>query len=110
MKAGRELDALIAGKVMGWKHRGPHPLFGTEVWASDKGDNLLPHFSTDIAAAWTVVDKLREEWIVTAEIDSTQCVIGLGHNYASTPEELRASAATAPHAICLAALKAVGHE
>lgn len=69
MKAGRELDALIAEKVMGWKnevafadaksledHMGSYK---SHVRAEDfPVSDLLPHYSTDIAAAWDVVQKL----------------------------------------------------
>ena len=44
MKPGRELDALVVEKVMGWKWLSGNP------WAP----------STDIAAAWEVLEKMRE--------------------------------------------------
>lgn len=108
MNASRELDATIAEKVMGWTLRGEHPIFGSPVYATGHSDTLLPKFSTDIAAAWTVVEQIKAEWIVTMEIDEHVTRVGFGKNYASTPIEFSQSAKTTPLAICLAALKAVG--
>lgn len=101
MKAGRELDALIAENVFKRKvvYVGGHPHL------TEGNDNYLggdcPHFSTQIADAWLVVEKLpppytigryNEEWVVTiARDDDTK----------------QGRADTAPLAICLAALKAV---
>ena len=138
MKPGRELDALVAEKVMGWKRvmappepKG-FPLQGayhacdqwydgdTRVACRECGD--LPAYSTSISDAWEVVEKV--EW---------QKFALFKHEVSKyTPEpywtvvwqscgEIQlhavvddccafAEAFTAPHAICLAALKAVGHE
>ena len=63
MKAGRELDALIAEKVMGdrlikrGKWRGYWDC-GRGMHYSDEDGGPL-HYSTDIAAAWRVVEKLH---------------------------------------------------
>src|SRR5919106_517365 len=43
MEAGRELDALVAEKVMGW------PDYAEK--------NHCPEYSTDIAAAWLIVEE-----------------------------------------------------
>ena len=78
LKPGRESDALIAEKVMGWKIRreivltyGSNPLatFRTLYTVTDgRGidwsptydlDGVdLPRYSTDIGAAWEVVEKV----------------------------------------------------
>lgn len=64
MKPSRELDALVAKQVMGWKswlddewekHRGPVPPGSIFVITPD-----IPHYSTSIAAAWEVVGKMAE--------------------------------------------------
>lgn len=131
-EAGRELDALIAEKVMGivWDESRcrvcgwPLASFGCEAGAcvggSDIYDRQHPadaprHYSTDIAAAWLVVEKLvpdrssriqldslgfyGEEWrclfIVEDEADATLSDDGWGE------------APTAPLAICLASLAAL---
>lgn len=45
MKAGRELDKYVAEYVMNWN--GPF-------------EKDMPHYSTNIADAWTVVEKIKE--------------------------------------------------
>ncbi len=118
LQAGPELDALIAEKVMGWKPNAKHPnLSGDGWWETENGGEngylaVLPEFSTDIAAAWTVVEKMPRV---------------LGHIYPSFDEEsgkflhwcavvensepwssarYGAVGETAPLAICRAALRA----
>ena len=82
MKQGRKLDALISEKVMGlepWLEQDPRwkckafkakyvPLGMTPKPCS------LPEYSTDISAAWEVVEKLKMHepylewtWIVTGK-------------------------------------------
>lgn len=136
MTAGRELDALIAEKVMGWKrmtYAQANP--GNKHYAADErltwtwfdsNDNetkravdsdcvdcgtdfLAWSPSTDIKDAWEVVEKLRMTLTPTHDggwIAQTR------YRYREpdllTPFD--AKAPTAPHAICLAALEAVGHE
>lgn len=117
MKPGRELDALIAEKIMGWRRVGPDepPKSGwrssTGYWHAEE-DNAwekgLPRYSTDIAAAWDVVDKIKDikpdhafslesykgKWsadFVLKDYDNYNCGEG---------------ASSAPLAICLAALRA----
>ncbi len=85
LEAGRDLDALVAEKVMG-----ETCLF------------TAPAYSTDIAAAWQVVDKLHALSFYL-EVGSAGWMARFA-NISAT----EASAATAPLAICLAALKAVG--
>lgn len=90
----------------------------------------IPHFSTDIAAAWEVVEELRTQgWYFRLECvkpgdpftnfvvfkDDEQCRASFFQGYAEDwgpkPRNLRdAAARTTPLAICLAALKAVGHK
>lgn len=60
LPAGRELDALVAEKVMGWRRVDDHlwedadrRLRSTAPWSS-----WAFHPSTDIAAAWQVVEKI----------------------------------------------------
>lgn len=114
MKPGRELDALVAEKVMGWKvlrHKDfpDHP----DVDFTKEHGVLMrtPHFSTDIAAAWEVVGKLEKSHdfelihlIYHGMGDARGWFIKLDGNRVGFPQE------TAPHAICLSALKAVGYE
>lgn len=113
MNAGRELDALIAEKVMGlhveWRDGRPlwvgKDLPGTPL-VLDGGlfGHTIPNYSTDIARAWEVVEKFNDcrlhrdpkdrMWICAMNSYSAHQPVG--------------EAITAPLAICLAALKAVG--
>lgn len=103
MKPSRELDALIAEKVMGRNQVGLI-LAGAlaNIPVSD-----LPHYSTDIAAAWAVVEKALEIRKVKIEMTKGKFIV-----YFQNPQNARNTAAyavgiSAPHAICLAALKAL---
>lgn len=79
MPAGPEMDALVAEKVMGWRWRkssatGRRCLFSPTRWPewftalADGTEGIvgdwdrpthIPRYSTDIAAAWEVVEKMR---------------------------------------------------
>jgi hypothetical protein len=87
MIVGRDLDALVAEKVMGWvwlekesdksaivmnERCLVYPDFEEKVNRS--GDDAIiilpgiPDYSTDIASAWEVVEKLRaDDWLVTVK-------------------------------------------
>ena len=141
MKAGRELDALIAEKVMGIS---PRKMCEGEMgdyydgwmcfkcgesgtWSEmDKYENHLIHlkyYSTQIANAWLVVEKCKDRLPSHSEgfcidyptletygtwIAGWWCLGGNGLRREFIPE-LSATADTAPLAICLAALRAVGN-
>ncbi len=98
MKAGRELDVLIAEKVMGEKNDG-----NLHLW--------VPRYSISIEAAWDVVEKFRGwrfELIALrepAKNDWSQFMVTL-----SGPIDVAivGTADTAPLAICIAALRAKG--
>ena len=114
VKPGRELDALVAEKVMGCKvyveangnprcdcpganATGPRPHASYGLYAS------LKRYSTDIAAAWEVVEKMREDGFLVALYRSAGAWIAdTNPGYGKSD--------TAPHAICLAALRAVGED
>lgn len=91
MNAGRELDALVAEKVMG-------DVPGLVLWPAP--------YSTHIGCAWRVVEQLRKSGDVISlnwypGAGQWECVVHrLPHAHGED--------ATAPHAICLAALQAVG--
>lgn len=121
----RKLDALVAEKVMGHENDvvATIPAIPPHNWIEPPGQPRRaiafagfepPHYSTDIAAAWEVVEKIKNthewsiendqgeinEWLVSVtEIERQPGVLATGHC---------AEAPTAPHAICLAALKACG--
>jgi hypothetical protein len=124
MKPGRELDALIAEKVMGWGpieiDRNGNPVGINPDYPSKFKCHIVPNYSTDIAAAWTVVEKLKLcVWPTTdgrylCLLDQFSLEYGDeywfgGSNVLENIERdwIAAVAQTAPHAICLAALKTV---
>lgn len=61
MSAGRELDAIVAEKVMGFIPVGPGEYWNSLVkWRTDRDYfEECQEFSTDIAAAWQVVERLQ---------------------------------------------------
>ena len=114
MKAGRELDAEIAEKIMDWGHvldplgtltGQPLPKELPEHWTSG-----IPHYSTDISAAWQVIERMREQgWWYTLTDERFN-----GHfaEFRRADEHgihhfHRVIAGTAPLAICKAALACV---
>jgi hypothetical protein len=122
MPAGRELDALVAEKVMGWTlcdrvamgwGDGP-PVFATgedpyDDTARPSRQDWRP--SEDIAAAWEVVENWRNrcngEGVVLLSWHSEEWVCELGI-WGVESGFRHAPADTAPLAICRAALLAVG--
>lgn len=54
MNAGREMDALIAEKVMGWSAKNER---GEPISVLASGAPVSP-YSTDIASAWSVLAKI----------------------------------------------------
>lgn len=119
MKPGRELDMRIAVDVMGWtKSVQVHPEMRAITLQDLYNDPSIPmpHYSTDIAAAWLVVEKFNQtmpktwtfnlfgsgnDWHV--EIDSND-----GRFLQNGPSvQVFERAETVPLAICLAAMKVV---
>jgi len=123
LPAGRDLDALVAEKMMGWitgEHNGRKvigppvgnmgPIGDPGVWAyADEVpvDWILP-YSTSIAAAWQVVEEIKRRglhwWIA-------DCSGGYGAHVRFEHDRrtfASAEAETLPLAICRAALKVVG--
>lgn len=105
MNPGSELDILIAEKVFGVKYEEPK----LNQFKPMPNPNSCPRYSTDIAAAWEVVEKLNllSKFSLERFEDRYRIVEyagGYDNNFTFISE-----AETAPHAICLAALKAVGH-
>jgi len=122
----RKLDALVAEKVMNWQYRqdAPEnyscPEFGGNAgwWQEPDGDwlcancmeEIFPSYSTNIAAAWQVVEKLREQSIAMTistmgpRSETMVYTTVAGVNSSTVWEE------SAPLAICVAALKAVGSD
>ena len=111
MPAGRELDCRVAEKVMGYAVQGDqivppndaYVLLG--IMGAMKFD--IPHYSTDIADAWLVVEKMKasafEVTIDDTDGDWWALFADLEYKHISS-----AYADTAPLAVCRAALKAMG--
>lgn len=116
MTPSRELDALVAEKAMGLKDI----LNSDGYWChfTDDKPREIPLYSTDIAAAWEVLAHFTKlGW--DAEVQSSgehyddgHWVVILDPRYVSDEKcgLIVQSAYSAPHAICLAALKACGVE
>lgn len=111
MKPGREIDALVAEKVMGFRTGIAVFETGSVPVILDKFTDIeVPFYSTDIAAAWTVVEKtglLKSQQLF--QQSSGKWIIG----NLDTQDGLLilcAEAETASAVICLAALKAMGVE
>lgn len=111
MEAGRELDALVAEKVMGLT---PVEWSGWEgdlslVYGDQETGGIVPRYSTDIGAAWEVVEKLKQDRTVHLwSVPSGYMVQMTGVN--AKMLEVIGQADTAPLAICRAALSSVGVE
>lgn len=108
IEPGRELDALVAEKVMGFR-------VDQYKYVVDTGKitTTLPCYSENISAAWEVVEKITypdgrltaafqlSRWSLYTAIFCFEKTGGGQFNFEGV-------APTAPRAICLAALKAVG--
>lgn len=118
-EAGRELDALVAEKVMGWHYADRQKMGwgdGPPVVVTDLGEESgRPTIqgwspSTDIAAAFQVVEKMRERGL-TVVIDGTPggfwccefSIFGSETFHTGRADSL-------PLAICLASLAAIESE
>lgn len=105
MPAGREMDALIATQVFGHEVKRDTVLttfvpFRVDTVEWSEGFTTLAHYSTDIEAAWEVIEELTRDhydFDVWSETDSIWCEIFKGVS-------ATANAKTAPLAICRAAL------
>lgn len=108
MEAGRELDALVAEKVM--RHvvqrdeQGPYiPGEAGHKWP-------LPPYSTNMATAWPIAERLR---LSVSPYGESQWCAGQPQPSETEPDTVETDikiADTAPHVICLAALALHGIE
>jgi hypothetical protein len=113
LAAGPELDRLIAERVMGWKYDPEFGLLNGEQFMEING-SWSP--STNIAHAWEVMEQLRHKAIYLDVIQTDNgFMVGDGSdNYTNDDGHIEGTlyyvglADTAPHAICLAALRASG--
>lgn len=117
----RELDLIVAEKVMGIKlvdwPTGREFSISSATAAlvlSETNKARIPKYSTDIADAWEVVEKIKnmppkeaEEMGAELAIDACGDSWWVGWRWHEWTD-CGARADTAPHAICLAALRSVG--
>lgn len=109
LKPVRELDALIAEKVFGAPApRDANAFTEAGYWTADDKQIFFHcrRYSTDIAAAWEVVEKLN-----LLECNSLgKNINGEWGVWDNADSQLPVLASTAPHAICLAALRVAGED
>lgn len=124
----REIDALVAEKVMGWKRQ----RYGVEgvQWFEPRGNSvwlgptIVPAYTKDIAVAWQVRDKFLH-WEIKSNQFDVRCELGcfedgpegsctIGESVVPLKQKGEGDFVmvedVTPLAICLAALKAVGVE
>ncbi len=115
MKSGKELDALIAQKVLGWKSlkrrwsNGAHSGV-LDYWVDENGTEMgsvLPKFSSDIEAAWEIVEVLEcvqftLNWRQNWEWEAHFAILD---PKTQDPDIYEGTGESAPLAICLCALK-----
>lgn len=115
----REIDAIVAEKVMGWvsNYPGgwPHPPMDTpnrKQYMDSEGCTVIPNYSSSIEAAWQIIEKLITQGhyvnIFSTEYSTPTRENGPGWGCQVSSDDTSLDD-TAPMAICLAALKTVGH-
>lgn len=117
LQAGWELDAEVAERVMGWTHldrSSGYYAVGIHPGGFREG---VPRYSTDIAAAWQVVEMFQCTVVIQRAPSPDGRVVGYRVSvpditHKGKPGEpyrlaANADADTAPLAICLAALKTI---
>lgn len=124
MEAGRELNALVAEHVMGWRWLSLEPEFPEQKalyppdlevdqvsWCvGDDPKELAEDYSTDIRAAMNVVEKLNRLWFeIGRENAGGVRWDAIFYNDPDLKDSVHVTADTAPLAICLAALMTVGY-
>ena len=123
IEAAPRLDALIAEKVFGCVvsddgkylprciclgdvvERGKVPPHGR---GGEFFSQTIKEYSTDISAAWEVVDKIKNDYSLDLYTDGDDKIIW--YCYLENEDKdvwVREKADNAPHAICLAALEAL---
>jgi hypothetical protein len=105
----REIDRLVAEKVMGLK------IDDYYFVLDEKGlrEGELLNYSTNIEDAWRVVEKLKNtgDVLIAKDFDDNQWEVEITiWQNESIHKHFVVKAETAPLAICLAALKSVGVE
>lgn len=99
-KAGKALDAAIATKIMGWKFT------EDKVWKTHRKKTAeLPHYSTQLQAAWEVLEKMvKDGWefeVGGAKDETFYCLLTKGRDWPMGEHK------EVEVAICVAALLSV---
>ncbi len=106
MKAGRELDADIAEKIMGIKVHFEYSPDGP-VYLLDStllnGRYHVKNYSTNISAAWDVVEKMQETKLVRLFANGEDYICKIGGDLMFCISKCNSM----PEAVCKAALLAV---
>jgi len=110
LRAGRELDALVAEKVMGWGCIGFDKI--GNVWAGvslnrNGQQEVIHYYSENIAAAWQVVEKMKENPNMFMEFANNVEYVCGAHNYFPDGNGWVILKNLTPLKICRAALKAM---
>lgn len=119
MKPGRELDELVANQVMGWVKDKDYKIFDGltgDYLCKEWDENHLPRWSPsgDMGDAWEVVEKFLRHLefccedgfrLSTTSNGKWEALFSNTVSRAPSIVTATAQAETAPHAICLAALK-----
>jgi hypothetical protein len=102
LPAGREFDAVIAERAMGMRPAGERMM----GWSDDAQWEPLPKYSTEIAAAWLLLEKFNLNVWQNQKPEFDQFNGGRWNaNYWDQFPYALGKADTAPMAICRAALK-----
>ncbi len=110
-EASRDLDALVAEKVMGWRTSVEQRHLRYTDPTNTIRTPVVPYFSTDIGAAWLVVEwMVAQGWSVDVQNRYAPTWACHVHKpaYQPEPRNFFTHTRSAAHAICLAALEAVG--
>jgi hypothetical protein len=113
IQPGRKLDILVAQNVMGWKYEPKY----VHNWSrpDDRGlyqrcdESDIPKYSTDMGKAWEIVEHLKNSKTPFRMMENLTsdpkfpCWAAAFDNYAAEDDAI-----SAPHALCLAALIAMG--
>lgn len=113
MNPGPKLDALVAERVMG----GNIPTRNTADFTLRTEDGMSSGSATDVRL-WNPSVRIADAWVVVEQLARSQYEVGVqtseGRYTALIAQNGQAvavaSAETAPHAICLAAIQAYGHD
>jgi hypothetical protein len=100
MPAGREMDALIAEKVMGVDFENHSRSIMKRL------DATLPYYSTDIALAWSVVENVYERGLQKGYVRGLVAVMIHDYGETSLPREYHANAHQQSRAALIAVTEA----